>query len=246
MGSTFVSPSAGLVVGRRSLRLRGSVYRAFRAPTLNELFREFRVGNTTTQANPNLRPETTFGAEIGADWTIGEVSTMRVTAYRNSLDRLITNVTITTAPVVRQRQNAAAAISRGFEAEFRTRVSHFTGELGYLFADSRYVTGLRVAQVPKHQGSASIGFQRGGTMASVALRSFAYQFDDDLNTLAFRLPGYAVVQIMARRRLVRSLSAELSVENAAGRLFYVAFTPTPNTGAPRLWRLGLRWDGALR
>jgi outer membrane receptor for ferrienterochelin and colicin len=36
-----------------------------------------------------------------------------------------------------------------------------------------------------------------------------------------------------------------AAENALDRQFYVAFTPTPNTGAPRLWRLGLRWDGRL-
>ena len=76
-----------------------------RAPTLNELFREFRVGNTDTLANSNLRPETLFGAEAGADW-IGERSTLRLTAYRNSLDGLIANVTLSSSPnsIVRQRQ----------------------------------------------------------------------------------------------------------------------------------------------
>ena len=29
-------------------------------------------------------------------------------------------------------------------------------------------------------------------------------------------------------------------------LFYTAFTPTPNIGAPRLVRVGLKWDGKLR
>src|SRR5262249_20940629 len=44
--STFLSPSAGFSAGRGRLRARGSVYRSFRAPTLNELFREFRAGTT--------------------------------------------------------------------------------------------------------------------------------------------------------------------------------------------------------
>ncbi len=243
----FLSPSAGFVVGRRRLRARGSVYRSFRAPTLNELFREFRVGNTTTQANPALRPETVFGGEAGVDW-IGEGSTLRFTAYRNSLDRLITNVTLSSAPnaIVRQRANAAAAVSRGFEAEFRHRYRDLTAEFEYLFVDSRYVTGFRVAQVPKHQGAATLSYLHGGTMASVILRANSYQFDDDLNTLRFRLGGYAVLQVMARQHLVRSLSAEAAVDNAFDRTFYAAFTPTPNVGMPRLWRIGLRWDGRLR
>jgi outer membrane receptor protein involved in Fe transport len=48
-GSRFLSPSGGAAVGRGRLRGRVSVYRSFRAPTLNELFREFRAGNTDTR-----------------------------------------------------------------------------------------------------------------------------------------------------------------------------------------------------
>jgi outer membrane cobalamin receptor len=240
----FLSPSAGLVFGRHRLRARGSVYRAFRAPTLNELYREFRVGNTDTLANPNLRPETVFGAEAGADW-IGENSTVRVTAFRNSLDGLITNVTLSIAPnaILRQRANAAQALSRGFESEFRQRYGNFTGELMYLFVDSRYSTGYRVAQIPKHQGSAQLIYARDGTMASVAFRSYSYQFDDDLNN--FRLGGYATLHMMLRQRLTGSLSFEAALDNALDRTFYAAFTPTPNVGSPRLWRAGLRWEGRV-
>ena len=69
--TTFISPSAGFVAGRGRLRARGSVYRSFRAPTLNELFRTFRQGNAQTNANPLLKPETVFGSEVGFD-LVGE------------------------------------------------------------------------------------------------------------------------------------------------------------------------------
>lgn len=241
----FLSPSGGVAYGRKKWRVRASLYRAFRAPTLNELYRNFSVGNTFTEANPLLMPETVFGAEAGADW-IGENSSVRVTAYRNSLGDLITNVTLSSSPssIVRQRQNAAAAISRGVETEFRRRYHNWSGTLSYLFVDSRYDTGPRIAQVPKHQGTAELTYARGGTLASFGVRSFDYQFDDDLNQ--FRLPGYAVVQFMIHQRIVKSLSAEVGAENALERVFYTAFTPTPNIGEPRLWRVGLRWDGRVR
>jgi outer membrane cobalamin receptor len=244
MGSQFLSPNGGFVVGKKSLRARGSVYRSFRAPTLNELYRDFSAGNTTTRANAALVPEKLWGAEAGFDW-IGENSTFRVTAYRNSLDGLITNVTLSSSPtaIVRQRANAAAAVSRGVETEFVERFHNFTSELKYLYVESRYVTGFRVAQIPKHQGTAQLTYQRHGTFASAGLRSYSYQFDDDLN--AFRLPGFASVQSVVRQHLVRSLSAEVTLENALDRQFYTAFTPTPNIGAPRQWRVGLRWDGRV-
>jgi len=243
--STFVSPNGGFVVGRKHLRARGSIYRSFRAPTLNELYRVFRAGNTTTLANPALQSETLWGAEAGFDW-VGERSTFRVTAYRNVLDGLITNVTLSSSPtaIVRQRANAAAALSHGVEADYRAQWRHWLGELQYLYVESRYVTGFRVAQVPKNQGVAQLAYHREGTLASVALRSYSYQFDDDLN--AFRLPGYATLQFVLRQHLVRSLSGEFTLENALDRQFYTAFTPTPNIGAPRLVKVGLKWDGKLR
>ena len=82
-GHQFFSPSAGLVYGRGRWRARGSVYKAFRAPTLNELFREFRVGNAVPQANPFLTPETLFGfcplvVPRDGNWLM-----LRITAYSN-------------------------------------------------------------------------------------------------------------------------------------------------------------------
>ena len=48
-----------------NLSLSLSGYRAFRAPTLNELYRSFRQGNTLTNSNPLLRAERLTGAEAG-------------------------------------------------------------------------------------------------------------------------------------------------------------------------------------
>ena len=243
-GRNFFSPSAGFVAGRRRLRARGSVYRGFRSPTLNELYREFRAGNSVTQANAALRPETLFGAEAGLD-IVGESAGGRLTFYRNSLDDVITNVTLSSSAsqIIRQRRNAASALSRGAEAEAHARWRQWRLELGYLFADSRYANGKRVAQVPRHQGSGQFIFQQGGTLASFGVRSYAAQFDDDLNQ--FLLPGFATLQFVARQKIRAGLSAVAEFENLLDRRFFTGFSPTPAIGAPRLWRAGIRWQGHL-
>jgi hypothetical protein len=166
-GSQFLSPKRRLRRRQEAPARPRQRLSQFPRPTLNELYRTFKAGNTTTQANPALVPETLWGAEAGFDW-VGETSTFRVTGYRNALDNLITNVTLSSSPtaIVRQRANAAAALSRGVEAEFRQHLGNFTGELKYLYVESRYVTGYRVAQIPKHQGTAQLTWQRGGTLAS--------------------------------------------------------------------------------
>jgi len=244
-GSSFFSPSAGVSAGKGLLRGRASVYRSFRAPTLNELFREFRAGNTVTQANPALIPETLFGAEVGFD-LVGETRRLSVTAFRNSLDHVITNVTLSSAggQIVRQRQNAASAVTHGVEANLQQNWRHWRGELSYLFADSRYATGARTPQVAKQQGSAQLVWEHGSTFAAAGVRSYSLQFEDDLNTLI--LPGFAVAQFSARQRLKRSLAATLEIENLLDRQFLTGLTPAPQIGGPRLWRIGLRWDGPVR
>lgn len=241
----YFNPSAGFTLGRRSWRARGSVYRAFRAPTLNELYREFAVGNARTLANSNLAPETLFAAEVGFDY-VGESTRIGVTAFRNDLSDVIVNVTqsVTGNQIVRQRQNAASALSRGVEVDLRQQWRNFRGEASYLYVDGRFGAGPRVPQIPRHQGNAQLTYSRAGTLLSAGFRSFSRQFEDDLNL--FTLAGFSALQIAAQQRVARSLYATLAVENALNREFFVGFSPTPLIGAPRLWRVGLRWDGRIR
>src|SRR5690606_24321531 len=42
-----------------------ALYRSFRSPTLNELYRPFRVGDVVTIANPTLDPEVLTGIDAG-------------------------------------------------------------------------------------------------------------------------------------------------------------------------------------
>jgi outer membrane cobalamin receptor len=226
----FFSPSAGFAIGRGRLRFRGSGYRSFRAPTLNELYREFRVGNTDTLPNAALRSESLTGGEVGADYG-GEATHITVTLMS------------TANSITRQRQNAASALAEGAEVSVRHTWREWQGELSYLYVDSRYATGFWVAQVPRQQGSAELFYSHRGTLASAGIRTYSSQFDDDVNQ--FVLPGFASLQFMARQRLGHGVSAHFSMENVLDHQYLVALTPTPTIGAPRLWRVGLRWEGRL-
>lgn len=243
-GETFVSPNGGVAVGAKHFRFRASAYRSFRAPTLNELYRQFRVGNALTLANANLVPEGLTGVEAGFDWT-GEATRISFTLFHNNLENLIDNATLSTTPtlILRQRQNFPTALSRGLEANVVRRWHRWTGEAGYLYADARLATGQRIPEVPKQQGTAQLSYSTKSTLLSAGIRAFGLAFDDDLNQ--FLLPGYAALQLTAEQHLTKHLSAVAAVENLLDRSYLVALTPSPNTGAPRLWRIGLRWSGRL-
>jgi outer membrane cobalamin receptor len=242
--TTFVSPNGGIAVGVRRFRFRASGYKSFRAPTLNELYRNFRVGNALTVANAALVPEGLVGVEAGVDWS-GETTHISAGVFHNDLNNLIDNATLSSSPalILRQRQNFPSALSRGFEANLTQSWRKWRLDAGYLFADARLSTGERIPEVPKQQGTAELTYAAKSMLLSFGVRSFGLQFDDDLNQ--FKLPGYAALNATAERHITSKLSALATVENLLDRSFLVALTPTPNTGEPRLWRVGLRWSGSI-
>ncbi|MBE0658164.1 MAG: TonB-dependent receptor [Bryobacteraceae bacterium] len=237
----FWSPSGGAAVDAGRLRLRTSAYRAFRSPTLNELHREFRAGNVRTLPNAALKPESLEGVEAGFDLRF-ERTTLSATAFRNSLNGLVTNVTrsVTGSLITRQRDNAASALSRGVELSVTHRRGPWLAHAAWLLADSSFSTTARLPQVPRNQGSALLTWSRGGALVSGGLRASSLQFEDDLNT--FILPGFAVWHLNASHPLAGPVSATFAIENAFNRAYLAGFTPTPMLAASRLYRAGLRFE----
>jgi outer membrane cobalamin receptor len=240
----FYSPNAGFALGLGRWRWRAAAYRSFRAPTLNELYREFRAGNAITQANADLRAEKLWAAETGLDFR-GETYTARLGGYWNEISDLVTNVTLVNTPaqIIRQRRNFAAATVRGLEAEFEKRYRQVRFEMSYLMADSRFSTRERLPQVARHQGTAQLSWVREGTLITAGVRATSLQFEDDRNTQL--LPGFGWLQLTARQRIFKSLDATLNIENLGDRRILTGFTPFPQTGAPMLFRVGIRYDGSL-
>src|SRR4029434_10061888 len=118
--------------------------RAFRAPTLNELYRSFRVGNVLTLANENLRAERLTGAEAGLRvTTLNDRLLVFGTAFWNEVTRPVANVTLQTTPllITRQRQNLGRTRSLGVELEADAQLNRFWSlSAGYVFDDATVVS----------------------------------------------------------------------------------------------------------
>jgi outer membrane receptor protein involved in Fe transport len=237
--TSFNPRVGGLFRVTDAVTLRGSVYRGFRAPTLNELYRPFRVGNVETQANPDLREETLAGAEIGADLHPSAGVFARLNAYRNRIDGAVGNVTLSVTPqlITRQRRNLDRVTADGLEAELRLRPrDRWEIQASWLYTDSRVErTGLRVPQVPLNQGSLGIAFQ-GPVAVLLQGRWAGDQFEDDLNQLP--LPSYFVADLSLRRALSHGLEVFVSAENLLDETVVTGRTPVDALGAPRLVQAG--------
>ncbi len=80
------------------LDLRSAAYTGFRMPTLNELYRPYRVGADATQANPALSPERLWGTELGLSATHPRGARFELTVFENQLRNAVANVTIDQGP----------------------------------------------------------------------------------------------------------------------------------------------------
>lgn len=232
-----------------TLTLSAAGYVGWRLPTLNELYRPFRVGAEVTSANAALRSEQSQGIELAARWRPTQESGIAVTVFDVTLDDAIANVTLPTgAPgTFRQRQNLDKLRSRGIEVDAQFKRGDWRVLASAAYADVSLtgaglyapLTGLKPASVAPFQSSATLGW-RG---LSATARYVAAQFDDDLNTR--RLAPALTLDAVADVPLGRGISVQLRGENVfdARVEAAVSVAGVVERASPRTLWLGVRFSG---
>jgi outer membrane receptor protein involved in Fe transport len=246
-----LSPRIGLLFhASRSLSFAAAGYGSFRGPTLNELYRPFRVGSVVTLANPSLSAERLRGGEVGARWAAGSLA-LRITAFGAEVRDPVANVTLEETPelVTRQRQNLGRIRTRGLEAEGETRVGRRgVVAAGYAWTDARVASfpadpsleDLRLPQVPRHQAVLQARYE-GAWRLGLQARWTGAAFDDDRNEWVLD-PAF-VVDVFVGRVLGRGVELFATAENLLDARVIVGRTPIPTAGAPRQLRAGVRFRG---
>ncbi len=100
--------------------LRASVGKAYRPPTLYELYRTWQSYSTLYESNPDLDPETVLAYELGVDQFFFDGRTrISLTGFRNDIDDLIYYQSSENAEgdTVKHRINAGKARTYGMELE---------------------------------------------------------------------------------------------------------------------------------
>jgi iron complex outermembrane recepter protein len=237
---TGVNPRVGLLFRATDfLTLRSSAYRGFRAPTLNELYRPFRVGNIETLENPELDEEFLWGGELGGDFHPVRSVLLRVNFFYNTLKDPVSNVTLSTSPelILRQRQNLGGARVRGLETELALQRDRWSLTAAYLYSLARVEDSpLLLPQVPRNQASMAVGWE-GFVNPLFQTRWVSSQFEDDRNQL--RLGGFVLFDANVRKSLTDNLELFFSVENILNKNYAVGRTPVEQLGSPRLAYGGL-------
>ena len=255
--TAFSPRAAAIVFANDHLSFYGSYSRSFRAPTLNELYRGFRVGNVVTQPNENLRAEYADTFEAGISLTqLRNRLAVRGNFYSTTVTDPVVSVTLMSTPtlITRQRQNVGETRSRGIEidAEFAP-VTAVKISASYLLVDSRVtefpanpvLVGNFLPQIARQQFNIQLAYRPTGRWSfGVQSRFSSAQFEDELNSL--RLRPYATVDATAALRIRKGVEIFAAAENLFNKRYDIGLTPTLTTAAPTFIRAGLRFDFSRR
>ncbi|MBB6251478.1 TonB-dependent receptor plug domain-containing protein [Nitrospirillum iridis] len=219
--------------------VRAAAYTGFRLPTINELYRPYRVGNDIIEANAQLKPERMVGAEAGITWQPAHGPTVSLTAYHDGVTDAVDNVLITSQPgtvpgfgvfvpaggTFAQRRNLDRVRAEGGEMRATwTLDPTVDAGVGYLWSRSTVLradgfpqlVGKRLAQSPLHQGTADLSWTPSSAV-TLALRAKAsgQQYEDGLNSRS--LAPTVTVDLSGTWHVRRYLDVFATAENLFDR-----------------------------
>jgi outer membrane receptor protein involved in Fe transport len=258
------SPSAGLVWQPTDRwRVRASAQHSFRRPTLNELYRPFRVGNVITEANAALKTESATSAELGVEYARDALS-LGAVIFWNDLRDAVGNVTLYRGPgafpivgfvpsggLGRQRLNLDRSRVQGLELSARwSAAATLSLSADYLYNDATVrettlapnLVGKRLAQVPRHVATFGATWRPLKTLTvTPRARFLGRQFEDDENLL--RLGAVLIVDLGLSYQLTETCELYLNAENLSDERIETGRSADGlvNTGSPRLVLGGARW-----
>jgi outer membrane receptor protein involved in Fe transport len=222
--------------------LTASGFRAFRAPTPNELYRTTTVGSMTTFPNGALLSERATGWEAGiaAERSWGSI---RTSYFLTQVNRPI--VAVTETPTTLMRRNLGQIESRGVSLDYELAPRSWLAiDGGYQYAHAVVSRGTQdlgnwIPEVARNMATLNLRASRPrlGTI-SLESRLSGRQFDDDAN--AYLLHGYFRLDAYASHTFGKRPQVEIFAagENLFDRSIQVSKTPTTTLGQPRTARAG--------
>jgi outer membrane receptor protein involved in Fe transport len=224
--------------------ISASGFRAFRAPTPNELYRATQVGDELTLANGNLKSERATGWEAGLA-THQQWGAIKASYFLTEVNRPITALTINenSSPILLMRENLGQIESSGVSLDYEIAPRRWLAvDGGYQYAHAIVSRGTQdygrwIPEVPRNMATLNVrasGAKLG--VLSLQNRLSGRMYDDDANI--FLLHGYFRLDAYGSHSFGSRLEVLAGVENLFDRAIEVSETPTTTLGQPRVAKAG--------
>lgn len=189
-----IAPSIAL--GDSGFRLKGSAGTGFKAPSLDQLYHSYPA--FFFFANPNLKPETSTGYEVGVEGGLWDV-TAGATWFHSDIKNLIATDPVTFSTVI----NIGRARTQGVEVFTVWKpLPDMSLRADYSFTEATdKVTGRQLVRRPTHKASLTGGWQfRPDADLSATLLYVGPWIDGsrDFSVSGLRTGGYLTVNLAAR------------------------------------------------
>jgi vitamin B12 transporter len=203
------------LIGATGTKLKASVGSGFKAPTLSEMFQNFP--NFGFFGNPNLRPETSVGYDLGFEQRLADSVQFGATYFRNNIKNLITDNADFTSYA-----NVGRAVTDGVEsfASYQP-MQALTLRADYTFTQA-YDDILHevLLRRPKHKASVMAEWRPTGKLSIAPSVLYVGSWIDgnrDFSVPRLTAGGYTVANVAASYDLTDTLSIFGRVDNLTGR-----------------------------
>lgn len=201
----------------------------FRAPTINELYVNFSnpAFGYAYLGNPDLKPETSQGFEIGATYTATDL-TAKLTLFHNRYRNFIDNTDPIADPVsgldVTSFYNRANVQISGVEVKARKEFAsgfNLSGSLAYAYGEDKD-TGELISTVAPLKAIVGVGYAAEHWGTDLSLIGVAGV--SDKSSAAFKAPGYAITNLTAwwEPEQVNGMRLQAGVYNVFDKTYYDA------------------------
>lgn len=205
--------------------LKTSFGKAFRSPTLYDLYRTWKYGKTTYKSNPDLKPEWMYSYELGIEQRLFKKILGKVFLYYNDVRNLIYSVD--TGKNIKEKQNVCSVDIRGYEAAVRYDITDkINGFINYTyncskikeFEKDKSLEGKILIYAPKHKISAGISYSNQKLLdVDLTGRYVEKQFHDDKNII--ELDDYYTFDIIFSRKINDGIDVFAKCENLLDRKY---------------------------
>jgi len=234
---TALSPKATIVYKPfEGTKLNASAGKAFRPPTLYDLYRTWTTSSGITYAgNPSLSPETSTSWEVGLEQKLWKGASFKATYFEDYVEDLIYTKNITST--YKERINAGKADKYGVELELEQWLNdnlkvfgNFTYNYGIITENEAAPEseGELLTDMPVRMFNAGAFYIRGPLSASLIGRYVGDQYGEDdnsdvVNNVHGSYDPYFVLDAKISYKILDRYTISVSADNILDREYYAYY-----------------------